>query len=346
MIHTGFQSHRYNGLSEATTIRPPSSSLLTIDSADRFENQIERREVESWTILEGTPAPRNYSAYDFTITKNESIMNGFFTRLAVTEIVFPWAIPNINGLTRQIFVRIDVSGSPEVDTLITLNAGFYTPAELAATIQAKVRLLPDCGAFTMSYSLAPFTNCFLYQSNDINVDIGFAPLTVATSAINNPEVMQLFDLLGFNDNNLTPTPASVSRPTLCQFTRYVDIVCPQLIYNQGLKDTSSQRTVRDALCRVYLGNADSMTTGTVDPADPDYCPPGCAPAVIHYIYSAPKQIQWTPNQPVPGYLQFVIYDDNGIPLAESGSTVGNNAIPLFSSSTGIDWSMTLLVTEN
>jgi hypothetical protein len=342
MIHTQFQSQRYNGVSEATTIRQPSTALLTIDSADRFADQVDRRYS---LVYDPRNKPRNFSAYDFTITKNESIMNGFFTRIGVSEVVFPWSIPNINSQTNKMTVRVDNSGVI-TDYSGVLQEGFYTPYQLAAAIQTQVRLVPGLSGFVMDYSPRPFTNSFVYDTNNIAIDIAFLPIPYTNAVYsNNTQILQLFDLMGFTDDNSILAPGGVGVATLCQFTRYIDIVCNQLTYNQALKDTSSQRTVRDALCRVYLGDGDTMTTATVAPTDVSYCPPGCAPLVLYRNYSQPKQIQWAPNQPVPGYLTFQVYDDNGILLSDVGSSTVSAGSSGYGYA-GLDWSMTMLVSEN
>lgn len=333
------------GISQGQVFRPSSTALLTIDSADRFVDQVQRRDVEGWLPSDGVPRPNNYSAYDFTITKNESIMNGFFTRLAVTEVVFPWSIPNINVQTNKMLVDVEIAGVTTTYT-ITLETGFYTPVQLAAAIEAEVATLdPSLAGFNMEYSTRPYTNCFLYETNSAT-DIGFRPVSYNSLVYNNDsQVIQLFDLLGFVDGrNTIAQPAQVGNPTLCQFTRYVDIVCPQLIYNQSLKDTSSQRTVRDALCRVYLGDGDD--TNTPQPNDVNYSPPGCAPTVIYRNFGTPKQIQWQPNQPVAGYLQFQVYDDNGTLLSLSGANILDEGDLAVTANPGLNWSMTMLVSEN
>jgi hypothetical protein len=326
------------GVQRAQTIRQSSTALLTIDSADRFASQIDRRVVSAWTPASLLPLPYNFSAYDFRIIKSESIMNGFFTRLAVSEITFPWAVPNINAFSSSVFVKYQIAPAPPVSSFMTIPTNFYKPSDIAAFIQNYVRnLVTDLSGFTMTYGAAPFPFTFSYATNNPAVTIAFIPDSYNDSLYNNNNLIpQLFDLLGFDTSSQTLSTTGRGNPTLCQFTRYVDIVCPQLTYNQSLKDTSSQRTVRDSLCRIYLGDADGKSTATVNSDDPNFCPPGCAPTTIYRNFSTPKQIQWSPNQPVSGSLQFEVYDDNGILLS---SYVTNNFF-------GLDWSMTLLVTEN
>jgi hypothetical protein len=59
----------------------------------------------------------------------------------------------------------------------------------------------------------------------------------------------------------------------------------------------------------------------------------------------PKQIQWIPNQNIPGFLQFQVYDDNGDLLDEAISETVDDIFRLRGAG-ATDWSMTLLVSEN
>ena len=63
---------------------------------------------------------------------------------------------------------------------------------------------------------------------------------------------------------------------------------------------------------------------------------------IYRNFTTPKQIQWIPNQPIPGYLRFQVYDDAGALLSESTGL----SYDLDSQYGNLDWSMTLQVSEN
>ncbi len=327
----------YNQQNIGTTIRPPATSLLTIDSEDRYISYTQKRT--------STQGQYNWSPYDFTITKPESIMNGFFTRLAVTEVVFPTgALPNINDTTNKIGVAWD-DGTNTFSTVITLPNGFYTPSSLCSVLQARVRNIATVlAAFTMTYGLTspPSTPSpeILYDTNITSpaiIEIGFHPLPYNSIAYPYPDTTrQLFDLLGFSAINEVNSFSGNSGVTYCQATRYVDIICPQLVYNQALKDTSSQSIVRDSLCRIYL--IPDTFIETVLPNATGYAPPGTLPQIIYRNFTSPKQIAWSPNQPI-GQLTFQVYDDNGAllqPYVTGGGNTQNN----------MEWSMTLQVTEN
>jgi len=301
----------YSARDTAITQRPTSTALLCIDSEDRFKDNLALRD----------PAVRAASTpFNFAITKNQSLMNGFFTRLGVTEVVFPWMIPNINEATKIVGFDYKIGVAPTVASSCLLDLGFYTPSMIASAIQQEVRSQDAAlAAFTMTYGVddagaqAPV---FLYNTNALGVTVRFYPLDsgdMGTIPQINIRSRQLFDLLGFTNTQSTLAINGQGYQTFCQATRYVDIVCTQLTANQALKDTMSQVVARDVLCRVYVGDAQGVQSTTL-PSSSTFCPPGCMPTTIYRNFSQPKQIQWIPNQPVPGYLKFEVFDDAGNPL--------------------------------
>ena len=324
----------YSARDTAITQRPTSTAVLAIDSEDRFNDYTESRRFD----------PLLANNYSFTIRKNESIMNGFFTRLGITELVFPWVIPNINRKTCIITVRFQIGAGVETFTNIVVPIGFYTPAQLASALQVLIRAIDgSLAAFTMTYGAENGLPVFIYNTNNPNVGIAFAPMSYDSTLYPfPPSTKQLFDVLGFisSNNTITIPPGNNDYSgglTFAQAIRYIDITCSQLTGNQALKDTMSQPIARDVLCRVYIGGAPGEQS-TVSAASSTFCPPGCAPTTIYRDFASPKQIQWIPNQPVPGYLKFDVYDDTGAPLSESDS--------FYSGANNCPWSFTMLVSEN
>lgn len=312
----------------AQVIRMPSTALLTIDSEDRYKDYIEARSILS-------------SPYDFSIKKSESLMAGFITRLGISEVVFPWTIPNINLKTNKISVST-LRGSTQRTDIITLPIGFYTPSQLASALQTAINTITG-GTYQIYYGQQDVSGQprFSYYA-PLTDEIGFNPLPYNTPAYPyGPTTKQLFDLMGFYAvNTLQASGIQPGLYTLCEAIRYVDIVCNQLTNSQAQKDQTSQTIARDMLCRIYVGSASGVQS-TIDPGDPAFCPPGCAPTVIYRNYNDPKRIQWIPNQNIPGFLQFVVYDDAGDQLDNSITSTGSS----LEASAG-DWSMTMLVSEN
>ncbi len=319
----------YNQQNIGQTIRPSATALLTIDSEDRFKTVFGRRNAVS-TIGK----LYNWNPYDFQIVKSEALMNGFITRLGVSEIVFPTAaLPNINPKTDTINIIYN-AGSGNQEVALKLTNGFYTPYVLASTMTSAVRsLATPLAAFTMVYGVGNIP-CFQYKTNTTTT-IAFFPNPGNIPAYPYSEnTRQLYDVLGmtYSQNSQLTAAQTATSITNCQDSRYYDVICSQLTLNQSLKDASSQQIVRDSLCRIYI--ADTNAQNTVQCIDQAYTPPGTAPTTIYRNFTVPKQIQWIPNQSIPGNITIQVYDDNG-----------NLLIPVVPGY-GLDWSMTLLASEN
>jgi hypothetical protein len=320
------------------TIRPSSTALLTIDSEDRYK-----------TLAEAAANPT--SPYSFAISKSESLMPGFMTRLGISEVVFPWTIPNINLKTNKIQVAYSIASAPIVLATITLDTGFYTPNALAAAMEAAVQALPGnpLATFSMVYGNGAGNQqvnvpVFTYVASDTAEDtISFFPMPSNSSIYPyNSNTRQLYDLLGFTARNSNLDLGASGNYTLCQAIRYVDIVCNQLTNSQAQKDQTSQSIARDMLCRIYLGSASGVQS-TVPASNASFCPPGCAPTILYRNYTSPKQIQWIPNQNIPGFLQFQVFDDAGDLLDYSLEQPGDDPGDLAAATS--DWSMTMLISE-
>ncbi len=317
-----------NQQNEGQTIRQPSTALLTIDSDDRFPNYTAKRLAN--------PGSYNWSPYSFQISKGSSLMNGFITRMGLSEVNFPWCVPNINAKTNKIQVGVStLPGGPFAPQTITVPYGFYTPTAFATAFQALVQAVGGSYS-TFEFAYDALTAQFSYNSGSVSVYVNFYPMPYNFGTVYpyNNNTRQLFDMLGFANVNtvtgtaLTDTFGGVS---YLQAIHYVDIICSQLTYNQALKDGTSQPIGRDALCRLYIANGElSEITNTA----PTY--PGNVATTIYRDYTTPKQIQWTPNQPVTSGLVFDVYDDQGEPLQDSMPT---GVLPN-------DWNITLLVSEN
>jgi hypothetical protein len=218
--------------------------------------------------------------------------------------------------------------------------------------------------FTMTYGAeipasafgAPNIPVFSYHLiTTASSTIQFNPLPYNSSEYPWPDTTkQLYNLLGYIGTG-TPEVIPVANNsyytggfTLAQGFRYIDFVCNQLTNSQSQKDQTSQTVARDMLCRLYINSAEGVQS-TVSCEDAAFCPPGCAPTVLYRNYTNPKQIQWIPNQNIPGFLQFQIFDDTGAPLDEAVLLPQGGPNISFNSATSpfavTDWSMTMLVSE-
>jgi hypothetical protein len=284
------------GVSDAVTVRPPATANFFVDSVDRAGG----------------------GAGDFVISKNESLFNGFFNRLSVNEIVMDWGVPNIApwwGNNEISITNLAAGGSTQI---LVLPQGFYSVMDCLGQI---------IDAATPAFAGDPIPIVFSTQFQNGTV------LLIASQdfRINwtTTDIKSLARLLFVPPQlNVTITGATGVAPSspFLLGTRYVDIVCQQLTYNQELKDNTTAQIRRDVLYRWYFAQ-DNV------PLEYDEYPivlaaVGPAPAVqvltktnfpVLQGYTAfvarrtppyPKQIRWSPEQPI-GQVRFEVYDDQG-----------------------------------
>lgn len=313
------------------TMRPSSTAVLAIDSDDRYASY--SQELDNPT-----------NAYSFTISRNQALMNGFFRRIALTEFVFPYYIPNINTETNRLYFK--KNGGPT--TSAPLAVGFYTPSQLAAAVQTLL-IANGFAAATCVYNapntIAPATfnlPCsFTIQTNTadtIQFVRGSGPAGVTDTTL---AKFQLFDLMALDD---VDDDVVVGRTTRCRYLEYIDVVCSQLTYNQELKDTTTAAITRDILARIYIETENDQPTPVYVAGQPTNATdtiPGTYPFTIYRQFKTPKQILWNNAQSI-GNVTFELYDNHGQPLdmhITPGVSGGDNVF-------APNWRMTLLVSEN
>jgi len=263
---------------KATPIRYPSIANLMVDSFDR-----------------------NADAYpncsDFQINKKNSLLNGFFTRVGATEVVFEWNTPNVNPGIGNNGIDLVVNG---VTTLIPIASGFYTVAAALDQITDVLNASPASAGVTWALSPITGAGAALVATGPPGTTLQLGGTLIAQMS---------FDV---NLSVYTITPGGtvpivfLASAADLRPTRYVDIVCNQLTNNQAVKDASTAENVRDVLVRWYF-DYDNQS-----PTDVFGFPilMGYAPFFLRRLYNPPKQIQWQSNIPV-GNLSLQLYDSRG-----------------------------------
>ncbi len=317
---------------KAVDIRPQSSALLTINSADRYLPYINRFNTPD---LSGVVLS---SPYDFVIPLQRNIMSGFFTRIALTSFQMPFTVPTICGKTNGIYIWWQPGGSGAVTRYlvqVSLNTfgGYKDVAALLAALQPRIRTLTGSSTFTWA---ANGTNGTVANSN--NTDKFYF------ARWDNPDVpgaATYFDLLNIQATQiLSVTQFSYAEPIL---TQYLDIVCDQLTQSQNLKDASTGGSGKTLLKRIYLFG--DNTTTLVTSATTFFS----GPLVIQKSYAVPKYINWNSEQNI-GALRIQVLDDRGIVLTcgpSNGpfSVAVNEAGHMWLDENMSDWSMEIMLSE-
>lgn len=319
---------------QGITVRSPSTSLLLVDSKDRYRDFV--------AASTGTTSP-----YKFSIYKAQSILNGFFHRIALTEIVFPFALSNITDENQSIQVTYQVYSNPgpvpgpvltQTITPFT-NKDFKTPVQIASALQTALQAIAGLNTSTVGYNNGYFV---IFPNNNAPAT-DFVRISFQRDPALPPTAYQLFDFLNMNLDNTILEQTQETGYTRCRWTEYVDIVCSQLTYNQDVKDASTSYVSQDVLARIYLEDEDdkiipvydSVAQSVIMPVDIEV--PGTYPTVIYRKFPVPKMIQWNNEQPI-GNLQFEVYDDKGRILSFHNILIDDYKAP--------NWRMTLQVSEN
>lgn len=296
----------------STVIRYPSTANLMVDSKDR-------------------PNTATTSCWDFQISRSNSILNGYFTRIGTTEVVLEWFYGNASGID-----TIDVynDGTTTTET-IDLNP---TPADpVFYTYEQALNAFVSLCNFAFGYpewtpgSAPPATGFYVLTNQPVTtspstVAVGLNIGGVATDITFSGPGCGVMGFLPNTQLQLQPIFVPDLRPI-----RYLDFVSSQLTYNQALKDSSTDSVARDVLCRWYFA-------WDVQPVLDGYGFPilmGYTPFTARRIFNPPKQIRWDPQQPI-GNIAFQVFDDQNrlFSTVDSPGPLNKN-----------NWLMTLQVSE-
>ena len=225
---------------EVVITRPSATALLGISSTDRYK---------SWGQSRTNPS----NPFRFTIQKNESIMPGFFKRLALSEFRMNWTLPNFaqawgNNIVNFSYIH---SSSSTFTFPVVIPDGFYGAEELATALQTAIQL----GNPSASTPVAGIPGFLVlvqnWQENDTLAFPGVSGYTFWFTPTTQPN-RQLFDMLALPTMS-TPGIATMTTgvPDL-RATEYVDLVCSNLTGNMTNRDSTSAPITRDMIARIYL----------------------------------------------------------------------------------------------
>ena len=204
--------------------RPSSTALLGISSNDRYKTFNARRTT-----------PTN--PFNFIIQKNESIMSGFFKRIALTEMRLNWTLPNFAqawGNTSIIVNYKSSYGGTTQSFLAVIQDGFYGSAELAVALAEALNnggysTNPSTPTTFVSGINGAVVSVLGTLGDDQMVFVVPSPYTLWFSPIPSQTSRQLYDMLALplvSSPGLQPIFTGV--PDL-RATAYVDLVCRQPI---------------------------------------------------------------------------------------------------------------------
>jgi len=304
------------GTNSAMPRRMASTQFLLLDSADRNQSLAQ---VQPWN--------------NFSFQKPQALIDAFADHVLVTEINFPWNIPNITTYNNAIWINRQP---------IRIAPGFYFPQDLVAALNAALVFAGIDGLFSynnrsMAYTFtngagAPQDGGLSYYNNQIGAPATHGPFYTTIS---------LFKTLGFtlaqSNETLLANDIVIGNPTLSQYTAFVDIISNRLMRYTSVKDGESAANAQSAvICRVYASDEVSINIGD---------PQTCRPFLIHRQYKTPKSIQWNRDSFVD-YMDIQVIDQWNNLVYLPQTTIGNPGAPTVVDGAYPDFQISLLCSED
>lgn len=265
------------------TIRQPSFTSLFVDSMDRY--------------ADGFPYDTSQlkSSSQWTLQSRQYVLNGYFNRIALTQIQFFWNLPTIiTGYNDTI--AIGSADETSIVGYITIPQHWYTCDSLASALSSLFAALvsggtvsadPHSGAlsFTASEGFSILPPNFPNLTGGVNI-YGRTYQTTGVIPGIAPAVGDVYTLIG-------------GIPTMLP-TRYIDVGSRYLTKFQKCKDQSSliSGQITNILARVY---AFAPSTRTPFPPSTNSGQDVDTPVVLSIDYGTGKQLEWGDDEVISNF---------------------------------------------
>ena len=272
---------------------------LVINSKDRFGGSF------------SFPTSQPYN--NFTIQKGFPIQQGQIMNIKLSEILFPYAIPNVNELNNTFGISNDPAGL--ISVAITVPTGFYTGTSLAAAINPLIVAGLTTNTPTLTYNAN--TNVFTFAESGASYPVsiypilnpgGGSPVFASSAPVTSPSILSL---MGFNfatQDYAIPSAVLVGGSAPLVYTQYIDVCSDVLTQYQNLPDASTGTpNLQHVICRLYIANETSTASADAS-GNPIF--PGMIPFVIHRQFKNTKVMKWN-NQNSVDRIDIQLYDDAG-----------------------------------
>jgi len=301
------------------TARTPHNALLLISSKDRFS--IDPKQNNSYNLDNEGGSYNNFFI-------NHQKLNGFgqIKRVGVSEVSFPWTTPNVNE-RNNLFLFADGSGN-DLCYGIQIKEGFYTTETLSLEIQYQLNnnifLYPSfttVSTYGQPYWQAIYDsfNNTITIKNDPPVGTPASTFLPSSAPLGTPQPQtylgSLFSLPvatfeSINSGQQPQVSAVKGGYAMMEYTRYIDVCSDTLCKFQALKDSLTQQTYTNIICRLYL-NSQSVNLRTIEGDGSVIAQYGSADFFVKF--NNIKFMDWNPDNMIGGF-DIKYLDDAGEPL--------------------------------
>lgn len=287
-------------------------------------------------ILAGSSGTYN----NFSVSNpGQNIVQGQIKDIALSEIQFPYDLPNVMPGFNNFFLIGDDPSFPEPYAFqVIIPVGFYTGTELAAAINTQIIAaataagVPTPATTTPTVTYDPTSNRFTFNAPSdplLNQAWVVAGEYTFPTELNPPGYVptpsagkDLLSIMGFPNSStqsgqigkLNDVEICVSGSAPLVFTQYIDICSPRLCQYQFLRDGSTTSFPRrvDLICRLFVEDETSMPLAYDVDGNP--IPVGTRPFVIHRQFKNQRVMRTTAANAI-NEVDIQLYDDCGQPLA-------------------------------
>ena len=265
------------------TIRQPSFTALFVDSMDRYANGFPNDTAEL------------SSSSQWTLQSRQYVLNGYFNRIALTQIQFFWNLPTIiTGYNDTI--AVGNADSTAILDYIIIPQGWYVCDELASIISGLFGAIVSGGTVTANPSTGALT---------FSAPTGFSILPPVYSGLNGGSTVygrtyQTTGIIPGNGDLVGDVYILIgSIPTMLP-TRYIDVGSKYLTKNQKVKDSSTliSGQTTNILARVY---AFAPSTRTYFPPSANSGAVRDTPFVVSIDYGTGKQLEWNDTEIISNF---------------------------------------------
>jgi len=341
--------------------RTNATQYLVLDSKNRNQTtQVNALKTFNDNNTTSVTSYENQFWNSFRLQRPQSIMESFATRLTVSEVRFPWFIPNITPYNNKLWF---ISGTQQTE--IICGVGYYTPAELVIEINQLFNLQTDIPLtqIPVLYYNANTSQYTWTQQNPAEEDQFFCFVDPETVSNTDPDYNVLKNLyasqpslmytlgipIEYCAGNAFGEPfifEYVGNVTESLYTQYVDLVSNKLNqYTTNLDGTTNKDGSNRVLVRIYLSDEVSIFNnyGNGDLYKP---------VLIHRQFKNPKNVMFNKNA-VVDFIDIQVVDqwNRLVPLPETsyytaGAVVGSQPQRVVEQGAYPDFQITLLASEN
>ena len=287
-------------------------------------------------------------ANSFTIQAPGPLVYGYIKNIKIASVNLQYDVPTVIPSVRQGIQTIEgndklviYQDDDDVEEIITIPYGYWTPDELAAFLQFTIRQnvglnMPD---FTVFYGRTGFK----FESNDgTNFRFLISPDDFAPAQLSNgfyDVCLKTYRMFGINYTNGFTNDEQVCGKGSMLYTNYIDICSNNLCKYQKNKDTDSDpKKTSNIVCRFYLnGNQPEMLTAEGGL--------GTAPFSLLQHYNTTKTVRWSAEEAIYE-LDFQLRDMYGDLLYIGESNYGDQTPSENQYVSNTNFQMTLLCFED